>query len=138
MPNLDGSCLCGVVRFRGDGEPAMTAVCHCDDCQKQTGTSFSIVIAVPDGTLAVEGEEHLGTFEKRGESGGLVSRRFCKRCGSPVFTNADLVPGMTFVKAGTLTDRSWLKPTLHLFCDSMQPWVAIPEDAVCQARNPEG
>jgi hypothetical protein len=116
----------------------MTAVCHCDDCQKQTGTSFSVLIAVPDGTLEFEGTEHMGVFEKIGESGGKVARRFCRQCGSPLFTTADLMPGVTFVKAGTLADRSWLKPTLHFFCDSMQPWVPIPDDAVRQTRNPEG
>ena len=137
MPNLDGSCLCGSVRFRGDGEPAITGVCHCDDCQKQTGTSFSIVIAVPEGTLAFEGEQHLGVFEKRGTTGGVVARRFCRQCGSPVYTTADLMPGVTFIKGGTLTDRSWLKPTVHFFCDSKQPWVPIPEDATQQAGNPE-
>ncbi len=116
----------------------MTAVCHCDDCQKQTGTSFSVLIAVPDGTLEFEGTEHMGVFEKIGESGGKVARRFCRQCGSPLFTTADRMPGVTFVKAGTLADRSWLKPTLHFFCDSMQPWVPIPDDALRQTRNPEG
>ena len=138
MPNLAGSCLCGGVRFRGEGEPAMTAVCHCDDCQKQTGTSFSILIAVPAGTLEYEGEENLGCFATRGESGGAVARSFCKRCGSPLFTTADLMPDVLFVKAGTLHDRSWLRPTHHFFCDQMQPWVPIPDDAVREARNPQG
>ena len=36
MPKLEGGCLCGAVRYTSEAEPALTAVCHCPDCQKQT------------------------------------------------------------------------------------------------------
>ena len=48
MAKLDGSCLCGSVTYGcGDAEPLAMAVCHCTDCQKQTGTTFSMVVVVP-------------------------------------------------------------------------------------------
>jgi hypothetical protein len=37
------------------------------------------------------------------------------------------MPALTFLKAGTLDDTSWLNPTTHIFCDSAQPWYPIPE-----------
>jgi hypothetical protein len=30
------------------------------------------------------------------------------------------------VRAGTLDDRSWLRPTAHFFTRSKQPWVTLP------------
>jgi hypothetical protein len=33
------------------------------------------------------------------------------------------------IKAGTLDDTSWLKPQVHLWTKSRQPWVIIPDDA---------
>jgi Glutathione-dependent formaldehyde-activating enzyme len=30
-------------------------VCHCKKCQKQTGTSFSVILSVPSVALMVEG-----------------------------------------------------------------------------------
>lgn len=29
-----GSCMCGAVKYEFTGEPKVTALCHCTDCQK--------------------------------------------------------------------------------------------------------
>jgi hypothetical protein len=34
---------------------------------------------------------------------------------------------MVSVKPGTLDDTSWLRPAVHLWTASKQPWVVIPE-----------
>jgi hypothetical protein len=31
------------------------------------------------------------------------------------------------VRGGTLDDTSWLRPTVHFWTRTMQPWVALPE-----------
>ena len=37
-PNpLTGHCLCGNVTYSADAEPLIQGVCHCTDCQRQTG-----------------------------------------------------------------------------------------------------
>ncbi len=56
MGKLDGSCLCGAVTYGCDAEPVATAVCHCTECQKQTGSSFSVLVAVPRDALEVKGD----------------------------------------------------------------------------------
>jgi len=33
------------------------------------------------------------------------------------------------VRAGTLDDTSWLRPTTHFWARSKQPWVTLPEGA---------
>ena len=38
---IEGGCLCGKVRYSADAEPTFVGVCHCKNCQKQAGTSFS-------------------------------------------------------------------------------------------------
>ena len=55
MGQLDGRCLCGKVTYHCDGEPMTTLLCHCTDCQRQTGTAFSIVVGVERDALHVEG-----------------------------------------------------------------------------------
>ena len=42
---------------------------------------------------------------------------------------SDLDQGRISIKAGTLDDASWLKPQVHLWTKSRQPWVIIPDDA---------
>jgi hypothetical protein len=120
---IEGGCLCGKVRYSADTEPAFVGVCHCKNCQKQAGTAFSIVVAIPKPALSMQGT--LKTFNDRGESGKAVYRRFCPECGSPILSEADALPGTAIIKAGTLDDTSWLKPGMEIFCDSAQPWVNL-------------
>jgi hypothetical protein len=136
MPDLSGSCLCGSVQYSSTAEPAMTAICHCRNCQKQTGTSFSLIVAVPDDSMIFENKESLRIFEDTGETGMPVHRHFCGNCGSPIMSLVDSAPGLAFIKAGTLTDRSWLEPTVHIWCDTAQPWVKIEGSMAQIPRNP--
>lgn len=135
MQNVRGGCLCGAVRYRCDATPLMTAVCHCKNCQRQSGSAFSIVVAVPRGSLVLEGLG-LATFTDVGESGLPVLRRFCPKCGSPVFSEAAATPNLDWLKAGTLDDTSWLQPQINVWCDSAQRWVQISDAIPRIARNP--
>ena len=134
MSNTTGSCLCGKIQYRYEGAPAMTAICHCRDCQKQTGTSFSIVQGVPLAALSVTGEMKI--YTTTGVSGGSVRRHFCGDCGSPIYSAVDAMPGVVFLKAGTLDDVSALKPAVEMWCDTAQPWLALEPALPRFEQNP--
>ena len=123
---IEGGCLCKV-RYSADAEPTFVAVCHCKNCQKGTGTAFSVVVALPTPTLTVRGT--LQTFTGRGDSGKATYRRFCPECGSALIDEAEILPNVTMIMAGTLDDASWVKPESEIFCDSAQPWVARRREA---------
>jgi hypothetical protein len=135
MSKMNGRCLCGAIRYRCDAEPLLTAICHCRNCQKQTGTSFSLLVAVPRGALGIEGGT-LKTFSDTGDSGLPVQRKFCGNCGTPIVSQIDAMPELEFIKAGTLEDTSWLSPSMEIWCDSAQPWVKIDETRQRVPRNP--
>ena len=104
--------------YRCDGEPLVTVVCHCKDCQRQTGSAFSIFVVVPRATLHVGGDT-LATYVTVGaDSGEERQRQFCSKCGSPVVTLLAERPELAVIKAGTLNDPSWLSPTLEVWCGS--------------------
>ncbi len=136
MTRIEGGCLCGAVRYRSDSEPLMTAVCHCTHCQKQTGTSFSIIVAVPRDDFSVTGETR--AFQDTGDSGKPVNRHFCPQCGSPIFSDVTALADRLFVKAGTLDDSSSLSPQAHIYCQSAQPWISLGEDVPRFPRSPRG
>ena len=123
MPQISGGCLCGSVRYSADAEPAFVGVCHCSDCQRFTGSAFATVVAVPASALRVSGM--LKTFTKPGDSGLPMHRRFCPECGSGIVDEADALPGIAMVNAGTLDDRSWVLPQSEVYCASAQPWVHL-------------
>jgi hypothetical protein len=136
MGKLDGSCLCGKITYSCDAEPLANAICHCTECQRQTGTSFSIIVAVPTDALKVEGDS-LSSFTTVGtDSGSKVSRQFCSECGSPIVSLSEGTPELAFIKAGTLNDTSWFEPQMQVWCDSAQPWVPVTN--LADAQLPRG
>src|ERR1700761_4660170 len=79
MASSTGGCLCGSVRYSYDGEPVFAGICHCRNCQKQAGTAFSVVVAVPKPAFSLAGK--LKTYNDTGDSGQAVQRNFCPECG---------------------------------------------------------
>lgn len=124
-----GGCLCGSVRYQTQWPPLMLGVCHCGHCQRQAGSAFSVVAAVPRAGLESSGA--LTTYQDDSDAGRPVFRKFCGQCGSPVFTETpdSDAQGMVFIKAGTLDDSKDLAPTVHFWTSSAQAWVVIPEGA---------
>ena len=133
---LTGRCLCGSVTYSADADPVAQAVCHCTDCQRQTGNPFSVIVAVPRDTLRAGGET-LASFSTTGsDHGGETQRHFCTACGSPVFSIAAVAPQLAFVKAGSLDDASWIEPAAEFWTSSAQPWAPHFEAAAQIERGP--
>ncbi len=124
---IEGHCLCGAITYVCDADPILTGVCHCRDCQRQTGTAASVVVAVPTGSLQITGDT-LASFTTVGEEHGTgTNRHFCGTCGSPIVSRVDAMPDIEFIKAGTLDDASWVEPTIEFFTRSAHPWeTAVP------------
>lgn len=131
---IEGGCLCGAVRYRAKGSPVLQAVCHCRNCQRQSGTPFSVVVAVEADSLQVEGK--LKVYVDHGASGNEVLRRFCPDCGSPISSELPASSGIIYLKAGTLDDVSAIAPKVHVWCDSAWPTSLIPEGSTRYAQNP--
>jgi hypothetical protein len=133
---FSGHCLCGSVTYRVSAAPAMQGVCHCTDCQRQTGTAFSVVIAVPRAALTVEGDT-LACYTTVGEAHGTPTQRhFCSACGSPIMSLIEAMPELAFIKAGTLDDAAWLEPSVEVWTRSAQPWAPHIEGAMQIERQP--
>ena len=133
---LTGHCLCGSISYTCDAGPTLTAVCHCTNCQRQTGTASSIIVGVPDAALRIEGDT-LRTFATVGEDHQTTTNRsFCSACGSPIVSRIEAMPDLAFIKAGTLDDTSWLNPTTEVWCRSAQPWVPTIPGATRLERGP--
>src|SRR4051812_46238549 len=73
-----GGCLCGAIRYSLEGEPFHVGRCHCADCRKESGSTYTIYGQWPRDAFTVEGED--ATYD---------GRSFCPRCGSSPFTLGD-------------------------------------------------
>ena len=126
---ITGRCLCGGVTYSVDAEPVWQGVCHCSNCQRQTASAFSPIVGVPSETLTTTGDT-LASFETASEGyESKTVRRFCSACGSPIFSTIESMPGLAFLKAGTIDDLSWFEPSAEIWTGSAQPWAPHFEGA---------
>jgi hypothetical protein len=115
---INGSCVCGAVRWSYDTAPTAMVHCHCSICRKQHGTLFSTFVAGP-----------LTTFHWRAGTGKISTwqsseqgkRSFCAVCGSKV-PGVSLDSQQVFMPAGALEGELGIRPQMHLFVGSKAPW----------------
>ena len=123
MSELSGGCACGQIRYTAEGDPALVANCHCQDCQRAGGSQMATVVAFAKGGFKVSGQPK--GYDYTADSGNKLTRFFCPTCGSRLYTNADAMADLALVAAGSLDDASSCKPMMNIFCASAQPWAAI-------------
>jgi hypothetical protein len=114
MNKLTGGCACGAVRYELSGEPIFQLVCHCNDCQKASGSAFAEVILVAADRLTIVGAEPK-FFAVKADSGRTMNRGFCGNCGSPVMMRRTETPQIAFLQAGSLDDPHVFKPAVEVF-----------------------
>jgi hypothetical protein len=130
-----GGCQCGAIRYEIHAEPLTLYVCHCTECQKQSSSAFGMSMTLPRTALKIT-QGSPKSWQRKAESGRDVACLFCGQCGTRLFHNPARNPDIVNVKPGTLDDTRWLKPAGHTWVQSAQPWVALPDDALCYERQP--
>jgi len=135
MSDLVGGCLCGAIRYEVSADPVMVAACHCKNCQKQTGTAYSVVVGVPADSVKFESGSPK-TYADTGSSGLPVDRKFCGDCGSPILTDVKAIEGLLFIKGGTLDDTASVQLGAEIWCDSKADWSTLDSELPKFAGNP--
>ena len=125
--SMTGQCLCGAIKYELADAPAMMGVCHCKNCQRQAGSAYSTLAAVPvDGFKFKQGTPKLYQ-DSDTQSGSTVERFFCGDCGSPIYSALASAPNQIFLKTGTMDDTSGFVPQFHAWCSTKQSWVTLEE-----------
>jgi hypothetical protein len=120
-----GGCLCGAVRYTLEGEPFHVGRCHCGDCRKESGSTYTIYGQWPIDDFSVEGE--YASYE---------GRCFCPRCGSSLFS---LFETAAEVRLGTLDDAPFeLRPEAEVWIKRREPWLPEVDGASQHVENRPG
>ncbi|KAE8150924.1 Mss4-like protein [Aspergillus avenaceus] len=128
-----GSCFCGNIRIEYNSQPISSGLCHCRDCRKLTGStySYSLIVKTPDLNVSGNPKE----VAKNSDSGNDVRNYFCPDCGTPLFghkVNSDGTPTeITVVRAGIFNDQmlnEW-KPHAEIYTDRRLSWICPLEGA---------
>jgi hypothetical protein len=141
MP-LKGGCVCGAIRYAIAQEPLRVYACHCTDCQRSTGSAFAIGVVVPSEAFHLAGPETRLVPGGVTEDGRVKSLSACPKCGTRLFggqrRDRRTKEMVLAVLGGTLDDTSWLRPTIHVWMRSAQPWVILPVGSMVYERSLQG
>ena len=122
---LDGSCLCGAVRYRVRGPFMRFVHCHCSRCRKATGGVRSTNIAVPIAQFRwTQGENLIKRYDL--PEAKSFARQICGNCNCPI-PHASRDGTRAIVPAGTLDDLPPGKPSVHGHWSSRVKFVEINE-----------
>lgn len=129
--SIGGGCFCGAFRYTIDYPVKVICACHCTDCQRLTGSACSMAALVPDKAWHTNNAA-MNSHVSATDGGGRKTRWVCAVCSTWVFGGSPIgstLPGtIRFIRAGTLDDTSRLRPTVHFWTRSAQPWIVLPKD----------
>jgi hypothetical protein len=132
-----GGCLCGRVRYQSAGEPLFSLLCHCRDCQHQSGSAFIAAMRVPvAGFLLTKGEPKLHV--RASDAGNDVTLAFCDECGCPLYIRVSSRPDIVGLRVGSLDDPGEFQPEADIFVKSAQPWDHMNPDLPKYQTYPPG
>jgi hypothetical protein len=125
------ACNCGQLQLTCEGEPARISICHCLACQRRTGAAFGYQAWFERPKItAISGRST--EFKRVADSGKSVTSRFCPVCGSTVYWEAELFPGLIAVAVGAFADPAFPPPKHSVWERRRHAWVETPADLPMQ------
>ena len=100
-PFATGRCLCGKVSYSIASEPLRMAQCHCDYCQRSSGTGHMSIAFFPKDAITIKGETNSHTTDSDNEA--EITRHFCPECGSRLFGTNNTMTSIMVQLWGVLT-----------------------------------
>ncbi len=134
-----GSCFCGDVKFKLQGNPEAMAYCHCDSCRRwSAGPVSAFTLWQPGRVEITQGLDKMAGFDQNpgSEHDTVVSNRvWCKTCGGHVYTDHPTM-GLIDVPAVVIKDLVF-KPafhvhyqeTAHVMKDGLPKFKDLPKEA---------
>jgi hypothetical protein len=136
MTTKTARCGCGRVQIRLDGEPTLVAACHCDFCQKRTGSAFGFqayfseqqCVEIVGETKIYNGLEVDGAAS---QAGNVIDYHFCATCGSTVYwtTTGATDDKIIGVAIGNFVDPQFRPPMREYYTKLRHAWIAAAPSA---------
>ena len=106
-----GSCICGKIKIKIEGELKPLHTCHCTICRKGSG-HVGAGTDIQRKALTIYGEEYITWYN----SSDWARRGFCKNCGANLFFDPiDKNVPWTGVSMGAFDGETKIKITEHIF-----------------------
>ncbi|WP_416194983.1 GFA family protein [Sphingopyxis sp.] len=131
--SITGGCRCGAVRYEVESETQLPVyACHCHQCQRWSGSAFSLQALAREGALAVAGP--IIVYEI-GTGDSIAMQRICATCHTRIYNTNTRRPGLAIIRAGTLDQTAELDCRAHIYVAYKQDWIMLPEGGSPMARR---
>lgn len=114
-------CSCGQVSLCCSGEPQRTAICHCFECQKRTGSVFGVQARFNKEQVTFIGD--LVSYTRIAESGNQVTYQFCPKCGTTMLLTLTAVPDALVIPVGVFQQQDLPEPSFSVYEEKKHHWV---------------
>jgi hypothetical protein len=131
---ITGGCLCKAVRYTCTSEPIVARACWCRLCQYIGAGSNTVNVGFKRADMTITGE--LTDYASVADSGNIMYRAFCPKCGTSVTSAAEVRPHMIFVRAGTLDDPEIARPAMTIWTAQAPSWACIDATIPCIEGQP--
>ncbi|MGK2873661.1 MAG: GFA family protein [Alphaproteobacteria bacterium] len=121
--NIDGGCLCGGITYEAVIDPERIAICHCTDCQVNSGSAFRWVTQVRrDDFRLITGQPK--NYIKTADSGTKRALAFCPECGTSLYGTEAKDPQSYSLRLGTARQAKELTPKIQVWRRSALGWLS--------------
>lgn len=127
---IQGSCLCGAVRFEIERAVGPFELCHCSRCRKVSGSAYLTWLTVRrEDFRFLQGRHLIKTYERPvSESPPPYDTSFCTRCGSQVPNPSRTQEPVFEIPAGALDDDPGIRPDKHIYTEFKASWDHIADN----------
>lgn len=120
---VEGSCLCGAVRYEIDALASPIGFCHCHTCQKAHSSAFAPTARIePTQFRWLQGHALVKGYQS---SPGKI-RQFCGQCGSHIVA-MKAGQDQWILRVATLDTDPQVRPAVHIWASHDVPWLSAAD-----------
>ncbi|MBM4206966.1 MAG: GFA family protein [Gammaproteobacteria bacterium] len=132
---VEGSCLCGSVKYEVELIPEKIFNCHCRFCRKAHGADYVAVALAKGSTLKIT-DKYGALKEYKNAIGGY--RAFCGKCGTRLMNYPEDKNIYLAVILATVDTPMDVKPVAHVNTESKASWCTPYQGIPSYEGLPEG
>ena len=118
-----GGCACGSIRYQLLDRPMFVHCCHCDDCQRLTGSAFVLNAIIETRAIKLLNGNPVAVPVPRENGSHDIYR--CPKCKVALWSDYGHRPQIRFVRVGTLDNPRAFQPDIHIYTETKVPWLKL-------------
>jgi hypothetical protein len=126
MAERVAACACGEITLTVSADPWAQFMCHCEQCQRRTGSTYSVHAYFEKSQVSIKGVAR--KYSRSSDAGRMVDFYFCTACGSTAYWHPELWPDRIGIPVGLFADPTFPPPKVSTYSSGRHLWVSIPED----------